>query len=337
MSSSVVIVTVATANYLPAAFVLGDSIKMTCPWATFQIALIDKMPEDVEAHFPIIQLEEIFPGGCEDYIAKIGLFGFAMLSKPAVLQYVLGNYSEIDTFIYIDSDCFVAGDLTRLINSYSGEVMLTPHNRANENAPDFFKTCKFLRYGQFNAGFLAVRRGVVADSFLKWWRMCIETQCSSSELSSSYVDQGYLDIVPYAFSGVCILNVPGLNLGYWNLNNQLICEKSNGWFLNDCEPLYLFHFSGYSPDRPEILSSFDPRPVTSIDHGLSRLSDNYAKSIKKYRDKGVYTSWIKCRSIEIHAEKNLYERTLRHLLLRVGWWLVKHFDPAAKLMIYSEK
>ena len=59
------------------------------------------------------------------------------------------------------------------------------------------------------------------------------------------------------FDGVRILRDPGYNVAYWNLHERSVsvtdCISVNG------KPLYFFHFSGFDPDKPEIVSKFQDR------------------------------------------------------------------------------
>lgn len=337
MSSQPVIVTVASAAYMPAACVLGDSIKLFCPDLNYNIGIIDRLSSSNVIEHRSFTLDEIFPEGIDGYLDSLKLFGFAMLCKAAILQLALKKYPQASTFIYIDSDCFVGANLMDAIKKFAGDIIITPHWSNSYSPPNLSKTRSLLRYGQFNAGFIAVRRGETADNFLRWWRQCIEHQCSSSELAPSYVDQGYLDVVPYAFSNVQILSSVGLNLGYWNLDNKKLVKTNSGWLLNNKDPLYLFHFSGFSAEQPDILSCFDRRVIATIDPGLAQFAIDYAYSISKYSNKQFKDSWIaqRAKNIERKKTKGIFI-LIRLFLLRLGWWLVKHLDPSA-LSVFVKK
>src|ERR1043166_2364386 len=78
-------------------------------------------------------------------------------------------------------------------------------------------------------------------------------------------DQRWLDLVPGFGLNSRVSRHPGLNAGYWNLYERHF-EQVNGQHFVNGQPLNFFHFSGYSPDRPDAITknwtrfTFENRP-----------------------------------------------------------------------------
>jgi hypothetical protein len=64
-----------------------------------------------------------------------------------------------------------------------------------------------------------------------------------------FVDQKYIDFVFLYFKRVFIEKNVGYNVAYWNAHSRRISRKNGRWLCNS-QPLYFFHFSGYSAQEP---------------------------------------------------------------------------------------
>jgi len=92
-----------------------------------------------------------------------------------------------------------------------------------------------------------------------------------------FVDQKWVDFVPCYWEHH-VLRDRGCNVAYWNLPTRRVGGGPGAWTV-DGTPLRFFHYSGYSPARPDHLSKFqsDPERITFGEFPLLRvLCDDYA-------------------------------------------------------------
>jgi hypothetical protein len=82
-------------------------------------------------------------------------------------------------------------------------------------------------------------------------------------------------MVPALFDDVAILRNPGYNVAYWNMPSRPLSLVEGKWFAGG-EPLVFFHFSGFDPKHPDVLSRFQDRIDPSVDPHLSQLLADYA-------------------------------------------------------------
>jgi len=70
------------------------------------------------------------------------------------------------------------------------------------------------------------------------------------------VDQRWVDLA-FGYFGAYVLRDPGFNVAYWNAEFRRLDRNGDGQtVVNDEWPLRFFHFSGYSPRRPYLLSKW---------------------------------------------------------------------------------
>jgi hypothetical protein len=79
------------------------------------------------------------------------------------------------------------------------------------------------------------------------------------------------------------LRDPGCNVAWWNLTNRELLWTGNK-YLVDGNPLRFFHFRGYTPDQPHLLSTHQgPRPnILLTEHpDLARICAEYREGLLK--------------------------------------------------------
>jgi len=94
-----------------------------------------------------------------------------------------------------------------------------------------------------------------------------------------FVDQKWVNLVPCLFDKVHILRHVGCNVAYWNLHERSLSESDLGYLVDGSSPLVFFHYSGYSPSRPNQLSS-KLRVPQSINQTLKQLMLFYEERLK---------------------------------------------------------
>jgi glycosyltransferase involved in cell wall biosynthesis len=95
-----------------------------------------------------------------------------------------------------------------------------------------------------------------------------------------FVDQRWVDLVPGYFEHT-ICTDPGANVAYWNLSSRRVKRSMLGYEVNG-RPLQFFHFSGFDPLRPFLLTKHQVGEVRIRldDHpAVAALCQAYARQL----------------------------------------------------------
>ena len=272
--------TTITRSHLAFARVLARTFLQHHPGSTFHALILDPVPgggdrEPFEALEPgdFLSPEEFGPL----WLAYTPL-ELACAVKPRLLGHLLDRFGE--GAVYLDADIRVYRPMDWLEGLLAEHaVVLTPHNL--HPVPDDGRTPTELfihRSGAYNAGFVGV--GPEARPFLEWWWQRLERRCLAAPERGLFVDQRWLDAAPGLFD--ChVLKEVTVNVAYWNLASRRVTASAEGYLVNG-EPLTFFHFSGYNPQRPWLLSrhaGLAPRALLSESPALRRLCDEYRSAL----------------------------------------------------------
>jgi hypothetical protein len=77
---------------------------------------------------------------------------------------------------------------------------------------------------------------------------------------------------------VAIMREPEYNVAYWNLHDRRLEHDGSGYTVNG-RPLAFFHFSGFDPEHPLILSRHQNRTDVLEAPPLERLLGEYAHAV----------------------------------------------------------
>lgn len=256
------ICTIVAKNYLAQARCLTESFLAHHPDGKVFVLLVDRPDghfDPTQEAFTTILVEDI---GIPQFTAMAFRYTLLELStavKPFFLQYLFNTY-PYDALCYVDPDIYFyrrADDVIWNILRESA-LLLTPHLTGpldEEHNPD---ELLILRSGTYNLGFIGLARRPQTMEFLAWWAEKLTRYCVVDHDRGFFVDQRWVDLVPGRFSGVYIQQDPGCNVAYWNLYHRNVVRVGETWMVNG-RPLTFFHFSGFSPARPEILSKYQNR------------------------------------------------------------------------------
>src|SRR5690606_24035113 len=81
-----------------------------------------------------------------------------------------------------------------------------------------------------------------------------------------------------------VLRDPGFNVAYWNLHERPLTKTADGTVTAGGSPLRFFHFSGYRPERPWLLTlhcARKPRVLLSEHPVLRELCDAYGAALRE--------------------------------------------------------
>lgn len=159
--------------------------------------------------------------------------------KPVLIAWLLSKglgkiiYTDCDIF-FVNNPDFLFGEL----NKHS--VILTPHWENIDLGKDG-RLANILSTGYFNAGFIGVSQNGL--HVMNWWAEACSYKMEKSSKAGLYDDQRYLDILPFEFEKVNILQHRGCNLACWNMHvnkREIIDGKLK--IAKEYEPVFI-HFT----------------------------------------------------------------------------------------------
>ena len=277
--------TIIAGNYLPHARVLADSFHQHHPGGDFTVLLIDDEERrwtDVKTDLRVLRLSEIGLDGEEirRLAAIYDVTELATAVKPPLLRHLLAEGRA--HVVYLDPDIRIYAPLDEIgaLAARHG-IVLTPHMLAPFPRDDrLIEESDILAAGVYNLGFIAVGRG--SDGFLDWWWRRTRRGALVDPARMMFTDQRWIDLAPSYFD-TFVLKARDCNVAYWNLH-----ERELAWtgerYLVDGEPLRFFHFSGYDPRSPHLLSRYQrerPRVLLSERPALARICGEYATCLRE--------------------------------------------------------
>lgn len=254
--------TIISKNYLAQARVLANSFHTYHPDIPFFVLLADREDGCIDPSrepFELVHLDQLLIPNLNRFCFQYTILELNTAVKPYFLSYLFAEYG-FRHLLYFDPDILILNELEplfALLNQYA--IVVTPH--LTEPLPqDGFKPDELdiLRAGTYNLGFVALASAKTTLLFLSWWQARLYEQCRMEPALGMHVDQRWVDLIPGFFPDVHILRDPGYNIAYWNLPARSISLKSGTVTVNNA-PAYFFHFSGYHPETPEIVSQHSSR------------------------------------------------------------------------------
>jgi len=260
-------------NYRHYARVLMASLQRHHPeWDRFALIAGDEPSARDEEAFRAVAIDALPLPHPRQFKFRYTLLELNTAVKPWMFEHLFAR--GYDRVIYFDPDIVVYSALAELREE--SFLTLTPHLTApigdGESHPS---ERTILQAGTYNLGFLAVMRQPRLDEFLAWWKERLERQCVVDVARGLFVDQKWMDLAPGFFDGVEVLRHDGYNVAYWNLAQRAIDgDRVNG------QPLRFFHFSGFSPAFPRVVSRHAPAISMRGVGDAARLFDDYARALQ---------------------------------------------------------
>lgn len=244
--------TAVARNYLGYARVLADSWTRVHPGAPFSVLVLDGSDPELDVVAP----EHLGLDPLELQVLR-GIYGpleLATALKPHLLARLLDGPTDAVVFLDPDTEVYAPLDDVGLAAAEHG-VALSPHVLAPVPVDGFSPTeMEIHQTGIFNAGLIAVGRS--AWPFLHWWAARVARDCVIDPGEGLFVDQRILDRVPACFTHT-VLRDPSLNVAYWNLHERPVTLAGARYEINGAL-LRHFHFSGFDPMRPRVLTTYEP-------------------------------------------------------------------------------
>ncbi|GGB90806.1 glycosyltransferase [Dyadobacter sediminis] len=277
--------TICSINYLAQARTLGDSLKSTNPEIKFIIGLVDSVKnvvfdESYTPEFPMIEIDRI---DIKDFQEMAGRYNITELNtavKPFYFTYFFKQYPEAENVIYFDPDIIVFQPLTGLLDSLAKhKAVLTPHINSPIEDRLVPNELHHLNTGIYNLGFAAFRRSEETTKFVHWWEEKLRYECLIDLCNGLFVDQNWMNFLPIFMPETHIERNPGYNAAYWNLHERTFSVKNETVFVNEINPLIFFHYSGYDPEKPDVLSKYQNRFELKQRADLTILFDLYRNKL----------------------------------------------------------
>jgi hypothetical protein len=273
--------TVVTRSHLAEARVLAATFLEHHPGARVAALVLDDPEASVrDEPFEVVRPADLDLPGPE--LARMAsmydAFELSCALKPWAVEHALRLGA--DAVAYLDADVEVIAPLGEALDAArAGRVVLTPHHTTPPpQSPRFEHDRLALTGGSFNGGFVAT--GLAGLRFLAWWKERLARDCLDAIAEGWFVDQRWLDLVPALFEHEVVRD-PGWNVAFWNLRARTVSSSPGGYTV-DGSPLRFFHFSGYDPHRPYLLSTWllpDPQVLLSEQPALRELADAHGERL----------------------------------------------------------
>ncbi len=275
------ICTIIAKNYVASARVLARSLAETNPDAKLWTLVIDDFSRHIDPSQEPFEILTPAQVGCEPFAHMALRYSVLELStavKPWLLRYLMGVTDGPVT--YMDPDIKVYGSLEPLdVLATEHGVVLIPHS--SEPIPqDGRKPSQvdIMIAGIYNLGYVSLTPRPEVDRLLDWWAERLRRDCRVDPIWGYFVDQRWFDLAPGFLTDLAILREPQYNLAYWNLHERRL-ERDGERFLVNGQPLAFFHFSGFDPEEPLILSRHQNRIDVTENPVLEELLQGYAADV----------------------------------------------------------
>lgn len=276
--------TIIAKNYVSYARVWARSFLAQHPGARVTVLLADRNDgylDPAGEPFDLLEAESLGIPEFRRMAFRYDVMELSTAVKPAFLQRLFETGNE-DVALYFDPDILVLGPVTSALEALqTSNVALTPHalspipvdgRRPSEAA--------FLVSGAYNLGFVGLHRSAESTRLLMWWRDRLVRGGASAPEKGLFTDQKWIDLVPAFFAGVEIVRDPCLNVAYWNLHERGEIRLAAGRYLVGARPISFFHFSGFLPTRPNLLSKHQDRyRLEELSRATRALFEEYAQAI----------------------------------------------------------
>ncbi len=275
--------TIISLKQLPHARVLAKSFSKHHPGEKLSVLMVDDLHEAFDAGaepFDLIRCSSLAIGA-RDFHILASIYGpqeLATAMVPWLLDHLLGQ--QAGTAVYLDAEGEVLAPMAEL-DAMAGEhgIVVTPKApdplESNRRIPSEFD---LLHAGVFSTGLIAV--GDKAGPFLEWWSQRPRHE-GEIPLTNGAV-QPWLDLLPAYFDHM-VLRDPAFNVSYASLNGHEV-DAGGGRYTIDGQPIRYFHFDGFTPGSPYLLSrhqGLQPRVLLSENPAIYQLCEDYVDQLNE--------------------------------------------------------
>ncbi len=276
--------TIASKNYLALARTVLSSFAEHHPGAQLYLLLVDRIEgyfDPADEPFELLTLDDLTIPGANLFPYQYSILELNTAVKPYALRQLLQR-DNIDRILYLDPDIWVHGCFNEVWAALRhSDIVLTPHLLSPYKDAASPSELEILQSGTYNLGYIALRQGEPADQLLAWWEEKNNLECVVDIPRGLFTDQKWMDLVPGYFEHVEILRHPGYNMAYWNLHERQLDQRGDGYTAQG-ETLVFYHFSGYDPRQPDVLSKHQGRHQFEPNTPLRELFDAYGDALSQH-------------------------------------------------------
>lgn len=233
-------VTIVAGNYAAYASTLMASVAAHESSADRFILIVDSSITEIPGASVITPANlELSDSEIQRLTSIYDVMEYSTSLKASALLHLLLSYEEV---VFLDPDVVLFSPISsRPLWNEDWSVALTPHRLSPPPMDGLMPDEELIkRYGVYNLGFIAVRRG--GEPLLEWWHERLMWWSLKSPSSSLYTDQRWMDLAPSYFD-VFIAKDPTLNVAPWNIDERDLNEVDSQWYVG-AHPLTFAHFSG---------------------------------------------------------------------------------------------
>ena len=272
-----VIFTIVSRNYAAQAATLMESLSVAEPKARRVVVATDGPIPALERFAEVIDARALDV----PYAAMSVYYDALELNtavKPSVFRHFLTT-PGVTSATYLDPDIFVFRPLDRVRQGLANaQLVLTPHLTQPMLGSAVPNDHAILRSGSYNLGFCSARAEPRTVDLMAWWADRCEFDCRVALSEGLFTDQRWMDLAPGFVDSLDVVREPVLNLAYWNLEGRTLARGAGGWTV-DGQPLQFFHYSGFDPSRPDVLSKHQDRVRVTPASPLADLLQDYAAAM----------------------------------------------------------
>jgi hypothetical protein len=250
-----IVFTIASSNYLAQVRVLMDSLAVFDPDVTRVVVQTDGV-----CSFPTLgEVEKIDAMTLGSSVPSMSLYydatEFNTAVKPLAME-VLLRRPHVNSVTYLDPDIQIFHSLREVRAQLTeASVALIPHRTAPMVGDGEPSNLTLLRSGGFNLGFIAARPVDDTLRLMDWWAERCRFDARIDFAEGLFTDQRWMDMAPGMVERCAVLR-------------QV-----------DGEPLIFFHYSGFDPNAPAILSRHQTRIDARINPPLQALLNQYSRRL----------------------------------------------------------
>lgn len=282
-NGKVLFCTIVSKNYLARARVLIESLKVFHPDALYDVLLVDRVDgffDPAQEKFGVTLLETLPIPEMASFCFQYNILELNTAAKPYYMEALLKKHG-CEKLVYLDPDILALDSLQPILEKLNSDsIVLTPHSTVPYPNDRQQSEVDLLRAGVFNLGFVAVKNDSEAVRMLQWWQSRLYKGCRSEMNLGYHVDQKWMDLTPCLFKGVCILREPGYNIASWNFHAHKFTVTDGKYFV-DGAPMRFFHFSGFNPLNPTVVSKNQHHYTLDTVGDLKILFLKYSQIVKE--------------------------------------------------------
>jgi len=223
-----------------------------------------------------------------DFMAlKYSATDFCCALKSYLVSHIIRTTAAAQ-ILFMDADIYVFAPLTEMLTKLeSSNFVVIPHTVQPLPNPDRFWEIPSLGdlfyAGVFNAGMFGLTVNEESTAFIETWMEMVSGP--GAFLVGGQMEQNSFNWVTAFVPNVHVLRDTAYNVAYWNVHDRSLRYKSfdeeggeDCWTV-DGRPLVAFHFSGFSPSRPSVISVHDHRYSLYLLPSLGCLLDFYRSQL----------------------------------------------------------